>query len=226
MLESRSCSLIGGQIAQRLDAGPLEAIAAAGRKLEIANRDPHHLLQLALMPGGILVVVHVARGFDVLEVQLGPLVVRMELQHAAEAEGGRRIILVVLVQQAQVDQRTDVKRRPRQGLLVKPNRVVVVAQQIHLVGEAEQGRRVVRIHVDGPLEILDGAEDVAVIGPDAAHLVRIFGACGPFAGRLPQQAFGFFELARQPDGSGLAEPALNRVVALLGRFSKASTASA
>ena len=103
------------QIAQRVDAGPLEAIAAAGRKLEVGDRDPHHLLELALLAGRVLVVVHVAGGFDVLEIQLRPLVIRIELQHAAETEGGRRIVLGVFVQQPEIDQGARVKRRPRQG---------------------------------------------------------------------------------------------------------------
>ena len=74
-----------GQVAEGVDFHRREAVAAADGEFEVGDRPGEELLHLLLLLERFLVVVHVAGGFDVLQVQPGPLVERIVLQNLLEA---------------------------------------------------------------------------------------------------------------------------------------------
>ena len=79
------------------------------------------------------------RRLGVLEEQPGLLVVRVGLEQLGVAVDGLVVLVVVLVEDAEVDQHADVDRRMLQAALVVADGLVVVAGQVVGVAELEQG---------------------------------------------------------------------------------------
>ena len=84
-----------------------------------------------------------------------------------------------------------------------------------LHGQREQRPAVVRIHVDGTLEVFDGAVAIAAVEQDAAHLIGVLRQAGPFSTGAPDLLLGLLELARHPKFAGLSQTRLDRAVAQL-----------
>lgn len=205
-----------GQVTEGHDIHAGETVAAADRQFEIGNRTAEQLSQPSFVASHIVVVVHLAGGFDVLHVHLGSLMIGIISQHAAEAECSGRVVALVFVQQAQVHQGAEVIRRAAESLFVQADGFVVVAVAGIFAGQAEQGLSMVRIHVDRAFEVFNRPVGIATIRQDTAHLVRVVGPAGTFQTGLLQRGFCLIEFALQPQRTGFLQRAFNRIVARLG----------
>ena len=218
LLASRSCSVQRARSPSVMNAHLLQAIAAANRKFEIADRNVEHLAQRGRASLRVFVVEHVARSLRVLEEQPGRGRDSDMLQNALIALLGPVVLLAIFVQHAQVQQRADVGGKLGGRAFVQIECDLVVAAAIVFLGQSKQAPAWFGSDSTARSNRATTSAGIAAEGGDrGAALKQVFGRLLDRAGERIENLQRGLRVARHALGVGLTDRAIVGVVAGLGR---------
>ena len=209
------------QVAEGVDAHFLQAIAAADREFEVADREAHHQFDAVALLLLLLFRSQITGRGGILEEQACPRVVGDGFENPAVTLLGLGEIIAVFVHDAEVEQRPEGCGVTLERTFVAGLRLLVVAGAVVENSQRKQGVRMARVDGDGLLEHLhDLAGGAAAVGQDRPFRRPIVGR---LAGRVAILArchgvdgfVGFVVMAGGPQGIGRSRAARDGVVARL-----------